>query len=308
MINKLFKNLNLAKKLLSSKLNKQAGIYKLINLKNNKSYVGSSNNLFRRLSQHCNLNLNKSTLLRCRSRISSALLKYGPENFGLVILEFINFNNNELAKDKRSKILSTEQFFIDLIKPEYNLLSIAGSLRKWTEKELAEKITKIGPKNVSHRKNAKHRSDSKALMSENSTVKKTIHQYNSDGKYLTSYPSITAASLATGIPGNRIGKYADKIPAVLLKENMIINFTKKEKLENIQTIAKPGDTSKIIIYAYYPNGSLFKIFSSITEAGKYFDMDHKKIQRWAKKNQNKTDLTMLSVCDNKYIFTFEPIN
>lgn len=55
MTNKLYKNLISAKKLLRSKLRKQAGIYKLINLTNNQCYVGSSINLYNRLSQHCNL-------------------------------------------------------------------------------------------------------------------------------------------------------------------------------------------------------------------------------------------------------------
>jgi hypothetical protein len=298
MTNKLYKNLISAKKLLRSKLRKQAGIYKLINLTNNQCYVGSSINLYDRLSQHCNLNANERTLLRCRSRISSALLKYGPENFGLVILKFL---------ENRAELFPTEQSFIDLIQPEYNILSVAGSMRKSIRKEAGERIRKFGPRNISHRKGATHGSDSKALMSENSTKKKAIYHYNADGTFVTSYPSITAAANSTGIRHNRIVDYAKKIPAMLLKENIILSFNKFKNLEdltNISTIKPKG----IKIYCYYPNGILFKIFNSASEAGRSFNIDSRRVKRWAEKNRNKTDLTVLKVCDDKYIFTFEPIN
>jgi len=270
MTNKLYKNLISAKKLLGSKLRKQAGIYKLINLTNNQCYVGSSINLYNRLSQHCNLNANKRTLLRCRSRISSALLKYGPENFGLVILKFL---------DNRNELFPTEQKFIDLIQPEYNLLSVAGSLRKFTKKEkkeAGERIRKFGPRNINHRKGVAHISDSKALMSENSTNKKTIYQYDADGTFVTSYPSITAAANSTGINHIRISRYADTMPAIILKENLVLNFNKLEKLQNIQN--SPLSKQKKKIFVYYPDGTLFKVFNTMAETGRSLNIDKKKIR------------------------------
>jgi hypothetical protein len=149
-------------------------------------------------------------------------------------------------------------------------------------------------------------------MSENSTVKKTIYQYNADGKFVTSYPSIGAASLATGIHRVKIGRWASKIPAVLFKENIILNFNKFKKLEDIKNINKPGGSFKgIKIYTYSLDGTLLKIFNSTSEAARYFNIDDRKVKRRANKNLNITDLTLLSVCDvcdDKYIFTFEPLN
>ena len=87
MINKEYKNLKLARELLKLELKNKAGVYKLINLNNGKSYVGSSNNLYRRLGEHCNENVNKSKLLKGKSPIAAALLKYSTDNFALVILE-----------------------------------------------------------------------------------------------------------------------------------------------------------------------------------------------------------------------------
>jgi predicted GIY-YIG superfamily endonuclease len=76
MINTKYKNLILSKELLKSKLYHKAGIYKLINTINDNCYIGSSNNLYRRISQHCNLKTQKSTLIKSKSAISAALLKY----------------------------------------------------------------------------------------------------------------------------------------------------------------------------------------------------------------------------------------
>jgi group I intron endonuclease len=49
--------------------------------------------------------------------ISKALIKYGYSNFTLEILEYCN----------RSDAIIREQYYLDLCKPEYNLLKVAGS-------------------------------------------------------------------------------------------------------------------------------------------------------------------------------------
>jgi len=54
--------------------------------------------------------------------INLALLKYNLENFKLEILEYCPL---ELT-------LSREQYYLDLLKPEYNILKIAGSSKGYT--------------------------------------------------------------------------------------------------------------------------------------------------------------------------------
>lgn len=49
--------------------------------------------------------------------ISKALLKYGYSNFSLEILEYCN----------KEDVLLREQYYLDLLKPEYNILKIAGN-------------------------------------------------------------------------------------------------------------------------------------------------------------------------------------
>ena len=49
--------------------------------------------------------------------IYKAILKYGYSNFSLEILEYCDIKD----------IISREQYFLDLLNPEYNSLKIAGS-------------------------------------------------------------------------------------------------------------------------------------------------------------------------------------
>lgn len=58
--------------------------------------------------------------------INSALLLYGHNAFSLSILEYIDITNLSV-EEKRKLILIREQFFLDSLKPGYNLLKVAGS-------------------------------------------------------------------------------------------------------------------------------------------------------------------------------------
>jgi group I intron endonuclease len=49
--------------------------------------------------------------------IHRTLLKYGYSAFSLYILEYCN----------KEDLISREQYYLDLYKPEYNVLKIAGS-------------------------------------------------------------------------------------------------------------------------------------------------------------------------------------
>jgi len=87
------------------------------NLLNGKCYVGSGANLSIRLSHYFS-NQHLETQLKSRkSAIYSAILGYGLSNFSLEILEYCSPSDAVLR----------EQYYIDLLKPEYNLLKTAGS-------------------------------------------------------------------------------------------------------------------------------------------------------------------------------------
>jgi len=94
----------------------KSGVYCWINLLNGKYYIGSGVKLNTRLSDYFQDwyykdKKNKNLI------ILKAILKYGMGNFVLLILDFTEKENT----------LTREQFWIDELKPEYNILKEAGN-------------------------------------------------------------------------------------------------------------------------------------------------------------------------------------
>lgn len=92
----------------------KSGVYKWTHKESGKYYIGSSIDLGRRFSYYFS---NTSITKAKNSIIYKSLLKYGYSEFSLEILEYCD------SKDT----IKREQFFIDSLNPEYNILKIAGS-------------------------------------------------------------------------------------------------------------------------------------------------------------------------------------
>lgn len=103
--------------ILSQNKNK-IGIYMWTNKVTNKSYIGSAKNISNRLKNYYNISYLQAETIKNKSIIYRSLLKYGYSNFSLDILEYCDFSN----------LIKREQYYIDLLKPEYNILKAAGSM------------------------------------------------------------------------------------------------------------------------------------------------------------------------------------
>ena len=111
---KIYINAKLLKDDILKDNNNQSGIYRWVNNLNGKTYVGSAINLSKRLGSY----FNEKELNRNPRPIQDALLKYGHQNFTLEILEYCS----------KAKLLEREQFYLDLLIPDYNILKYAYSL------------------------------------------------------------------------------------------------------------------------------------------------------------------------------------
>lgn len=94
--------------------NKNKGvIYRWVNNINNKTYIGSTVNLTVRLYKYFSI----KHLTQNKTPIHNALIKYGFNNFTLEIWEYCEGEN----------LITREQYYFELLKPEYNILEEAGS-------------------------------------------------------------------------------------------------------------------------------------------------------------------------------------
>lgn len=96
-----------------SALQRKSGIYKIVNLVNNKEYVGSSYDVKGRVIQHFS-DLRKKK--HCNKKLQNAFNKYGELSFQSLAIEYCS------VKD----LLTREQYYIDTLSPFYNACKIAG--------------------------------------------------------------------------------------------------------------------------------------------------------------------------------------
>lgn len=99
---------------ISADLKGKSGVYCWYNLLNGNYYIGSAIDLRNRINDYFQQSYfrDKSNLIIIRS-----ILKYGLGNFSLIILEYSSQEN----------LISREQYWLDLLNPEYNILEKAGS-------------------------------------------------------------------------------------------------------------------------------------------------------------------------------------
>lgn len=100
----------------------KAGIYRLTNKTNGKSYIGSSIDLSNRFRAYFSINNLSRIIKNEKSLIYSAIIKYGYTSFILEILEYCD----------QDKVIEREQYFIDSFNPEYNILKIASTRLGYT--------------------------------------------------------------------------------------------------------------------------------------------------------------------------------
>lgn len=108
---KLYENALIKKEIINENKNK-SGIYLLTNLITNDKYVGQSTNLGKRFEKYFTLSYLKD---RNSLVISRVLIKHGYANFSLSILEYCD----------KGLLNQREQYFLDSIKPAYNILKVA---------------------------------------------------------------------------------------------------------------------------------------------------------------------------------------
>jgi group I intron endonuclease len=95
---------------------RKAGIYKITCIANAKFYIGSAKSIYRRIEAHIHKLKHKD---HHSKYLQNCWNKYGEEAF---VFEFL-----EEVSPERELLLAREQYYLDLLQPEFNTQKIAGS-------------------------------------------------------------------------------------------------------------------------------------------------------------------------------------
>jgi group I intron endonuclease len=182
--------------------NKKA-IYCILNRLDNSCYIGSTNKFRNRILRHI-LELKKGK--HHSVYLQNAWNKYGGNEFNFIILERI-YGDYEY-------LLSREQYYMDLINPEYNMCKYAGTIRGFKHTPKArEKISKAlkgrkKPKEAYEEKYKKKRG--KIIEHLRHRIKK-IKQYDLNGNLIKIWDSMNSITRECNISQSLLSRNCNMI-------------------------------------------------------------------------------------------------
>jgi group I intron endonuclease len=312
---KVYKNFKEDKQQIKKDQKSKTGVYCLVNLINGHIYIGSSINLAVRMSNYLN-----TTFLKNRKNnnmpIVKALLKYGQENFALLIVEYVDMENLSIR----------ETFYITHLLPYYNVLkqgySSLGYRHTEATKQLLSELAKnrvhsektkalisralVGENNPFYNKN--HSMDAKLRMIEANSAH-PVYIYNSFRKLLVILPSVrTLAKLINSNHSTLVNYIKDKnlfrgeyylsnLPFNINDIPLISNWLSSEAKNLIKEIVDNSIIKKAI-FVYNSNGEFLAKFEGVTHAQKELNISHDIIKKYA----------LLNMPYKGYIFSYERLN
>jgi len=212
----------------------------------------------------------KRVLNKESSLIYKAILKYGYSNFSLDIIEYCSSD----------VVIIREQYYIDLLSPEYNILKTAGSRlgkKHNLETKKAISITSRGRK-ILNNKNFKINNNnfSSKFVTYNTKIKLSLRSqgikvkiFDKSNNFISEFPNIKSAAKYLGVHYNTISKifntgisYDEFIYKFEIKDIRILIYDCNRKLIEILKNAK--ETSKVYniprstLSSYIKSGKLYK--------------------------------------------------
>lgn len=221
------------------------GIYAIRNLKNNNLYIGSSINIQARLEKHRSLlrgNVHENIYLQ------NAYNKYGENSFIFELLELETIQDNLIVR---------EQFWIDNLKPKYNLCKDA----------VRHTFTEISKKKLSNSR--------KKLFQEGKILpncSKSIDQYSLSGQFIKTWKTIKEASLYLPVSEDSIRKNIARKDFVFRSKFLfrihVENPPEFIEIPSKKVMHKPGNNKPILLVDIITNREIY--FKSRKDCAKYF--------------------------------------
>ena len=309
---KIYNNFKEAKDQIKKDQKGKTGVYCLVNLINGHIYIGSSVNLAVRMSNYLN-----TTYLKNRKNnnmpIIQALLKYGQENFAILIVEYVDIENLSVR----------ETFYITHFLPYYNVLKQGYSSLGYKHTEATKKLLSELAQNKVHSDKTKSLI-SKALVGENNPFYNKSHSmdaklrmieansaypvyiYNSLNKLLVIFPSVKTlaklinsnhSTIKNNIQNGTLFRgewYFSYLPFNLTDTPLISNWCSNESNNLILKIIKHSHVKKAI-FVYNIKKEFIHKFEGVTHAQKELNINHDVIKKHA----------LLNIPYNGYIFSYD---
>jgi len=216
----------------------KSGIYKIINNKNQKYYIGSAKSLSGRWRLH------KSQLKNNKHHsiyLQRSFNKYGYSSFSFEILEYCDV---EL-------LIEREQFYLDTLKPHYNIAKIAGNC--------------LGVKH-SPESNYKRGNYYRGKYGKDHNSSRPLYQYSLDGPFIKEWLSgrdverdlhIHVSNIQSDLTTNKLTTKYNYIWSKTFQGNSITPITYRDRTSTCKKVGM-----------YDLDDNLVKVFRSQTDAAK----------------------------------------
>ncbi|KAG0632687.1 hypothetical protein HOY80DRAFT_914371 [Tuber brumale] len=260
----------------------KVGVYYLVNLINGHSYIGSSINLAGRMRNYLN-----NTFWALRLSLEEALLKYGQDNFAVLIVEYVDVKELTI-RETYFLLLAAQRKLL----PYYNVLKQGYSSIGYKHTEATKQMLSELAKNRVHSDQTKALI-SRALTGENNPFYNKTHSvetklriieansaypvyiYNSYRELIVVFPSVT--TLAKLINSNH---------------STIVSYIKNKVL--FREIKNSSHIKKAI-FVYNTNKEFICKLDGVTHAEREFSISHEIIKKYA----------LLNKAYGGYIFSYE---
>jgi group I intron endonuclease len=247
---KLYENaLDMRKNILNENKDK-SGIYMITNKLTGDIYIGQSKNISNRFKNYFNLSYLKS---KDSYKINRALIKYEYSNFSVRILEYCD----------KSKLLVKEQYYIDKLNPQYNILKITRNYlnskhKEETKAKISKSLKGVYVKEKSYLFGSLHKEENKKLMN--------LNKQRGNNPLYDKFPKTCLHAIELMRPLNRKQSENIKLKMSAIKGNPV-NIYEKFSSEGFKLIgcfvsarraAKFLDISGSTVIKYMNSGQIFK--------------------------------------------------
>ena len=290
----------------------KVGVYCLVNLINGHIYIGSSINLAVRMRNY----LNKAFLKdkkNCNMPIAKALLKYGQNNFALLIVEYVDVK----------ELTIRETYFITNLLPYYNVLKQGYSSIGYKHTEATKQMLSELAKNRTHSDQTKalisrtltgennpfynktHSVETKVRMIEAKSAH-PVYIYNSYKVLQIIFPSVKTLAKLINTSHSTIVSYMkkevlfrgewyfSKLPFNISDTPLISNWTSIESQTFTREIYNNSHVKKAI-FVYNLNREYIRKFDGVTHAEKELNIKQHIIKKYA----------LINMPYEGYIFSYE---